>query len=71
MAPVSAEALPASEVAAAEPAVVAAPTVQESLPDNIDVPPGMIRISRSKIPDDRGTRLMDAYAAWQAGDALL
>jgi tetratricopeptide (TPR) repeat protein len=68
MAPVSAEAPPASEVAAAEPAVVAAPTVQESLPDNIDVPPGMIRISRSKIPDDRGTRLMDAYAAWQAGD---
>ncbi len=65
-APESAQAPPAPEVPAAEPA--AAPAVQESLPDDIDVPPGMIRISRSKAPDDRGTRLMDAYAAWQTGD---
>lgn len=67
VAPESVEAPPASAIAAVESAA-AAPTVRESLPDDIDVPPGMIRISRSKAPDDRGTRLMDAYAAWQAGD---
>lgn len=67
VAPESEEAPPAPAIAVVEPAA-AAPTVRESLPDDIDVPPGMIRISRSKAPDDRGTRLMDAYAAWQAGD---
>ena len=42
----------------------------DALPDDIDVPPGMIRISRSKAPDERGSRLNEAYSAWQSGDLV-
>ncbi|OGT70429.1 MAG: hypothetical protein A3I78_04480 [Gammaproteobacteria bacterium RIFCSPLOWO2_02_FULL_56_15] len=46
------------------------PVVPDALPDDIDVAPGMIRISRSKAPEERGSRLNEAYSAWRSGDLL-
>jgi tetratricopeptide (TPR) repeat protein len=40
------------------------------LPAHIEVAPALIKISRSKIPDERGQMINAAFAAWQRGDLV-
>ena len=44
---------------------VAAP---RDLPESIELSPAMIKISRSKTPDNKGLQLKQAYAAYRSGD---
>jgi tetratricopeptide (TPR) repeat protein len=56
---------PAAAIPAPPPAKRSTP---EDLPESIELSPAMIRISRSKTPDDQGLLLKQAYSAYQSGD---
>ncbi len=43
------------------------PEVTADLPEDIGLEPALIKISRSKAPDDRGKVIRDAYFAYQKG----
>ena len=66
----------AEEVPLPEPQVIAKSDPESSeaidmLPPTINVAPALIKITRSKVPDNKGLSISEAYAAFQAQDLNL